>query len=940
MKSYTMHKVIVVCVIWALFFSSYVYVVNNNMIVHKKSSDKSNLIGISFSNSSQILSYWNQYQGSSEHNGYSSQNGPTVPAINWENINNSYGVGLIGDGKYLLESNPGNGSLLELNLENGGMVSQLPTTGASCGGPSGTGTLFPLATSDGVVYERLEYIYYYGLGAGCYFGDDGLVDYPSGWDIKLPQGSSQWYAVSALGYVVVDPVGSQNIEAYVLSTGSSVWSKTLVNSIGTLPTIGSAELVFGDVGTDMVTSLSLSNGSYLWNFTTDSILASYSIAYYNRSFIFGTSNGTVYDLSSTGKLLWEYHTQSTIYTTPAVYNDEVFFNSGNYLYALNITTGNMIWKTNIYGSTTTSPVVSANGYVYTSNSQGELFGVNALNGSFIWKYDLGVQLEDGFVLASNTLIVSSTNGAVYSITQGYNVKFIESGLPVGSTWYVNLSNGQSFSSTNSSISFIELNGEYNYTVSSTRKGYTGEKGSFTVNGANVNQAVTFTPISYEITFKEVGLASKTSWSVTLNGTIKSSNTNTITFQQPNGNYSYNIEKINGYTASPTSGVVIVNGTNVTENITFNLLKYRITFTETGLINSTPWSINLNGVSFSNQYINNTMTSKTNNISFQEPNGTYTFTTSSNGIYVAQPSYGTIKVEGAPINQSIVFITAHIIIFKEEGLPTGVTWHVTLNGSNMSSNSNEIKYEEPNGNYTFIIESPIYTSTVARYIANETTGEIKLNGENVTIYITYNAQYYLAISASPTNGGVVTPSSGWYNASSKVTINAVANTNYEFISWTGTGNGSYSGNESTIVLVINNPITEKANFGVLYKIMFVEEGLPTGVTWHVTLNGITEASTNNTITFMEPTGTYTYNIWNVSGYAKNVSSGELSVSKNVNEIIIVISFTPRGTTSSVASLPNLLLSGIIIAIIAIIIVVLVVYVMRKKLKKPPIQTKPN
>ncbi|MGC8673487.1 MAG: hypothetical protein ACP5TO_08350, partial [Thermoplasmata archaeon] len=73
---------------------------------------------------------------------------------------------------------------------------------------------------------------------------------------------------------------------------------------------------------------------------------------------------------------------------------------------------------------------------------------------------------------------------------------------------------------------------------------------------------------YSVNFTESGLPSGTLWSVTLNGSTETSITNTITFQEPNGSYSYTIGSINGYTASPSSGTIMLNGTNINQIINF------------------------------------------------------------------------------------------------------------------------------------------------------------------------------------------------------------------------------------------------------------------------------------------------------------------------------------------------------------------------------------
>jgi len=49
---------------------------------------------------------------------------------------------------------------------------------------------------------------------------------------------------------------------------------------------------------------------------------------------------------------------------------------------------------------------------------------------------------------------------------------------------------------------------------------------------------------------------------------ETSNTNTISFTEPNGTYSFTISPINGYSVSPSSGSITVNGVNVNQAITF------------------------------------------------------------------------------------------------------------------------------------------------------------------------------------------------------------------------------------------------------------------------------------------------------------------------------------------------------------------------------------
>ena len=76
------------------------------------------------------------------------------------------------------------------------------------------------------------------------------------------------------------------------------------------------------------------------------------------------------------------------------------------------------------------------------------------------------------------------------------------------------------------------------------------------------------PSYYNITFTESGLPSGTTWYVTLNGTTESSTTSTIVFSEINGIYTYSIANVSGYTVSPLSGSVTVQGKNATQSVTF------------------------------------------------------------------------------------------------------------------------------------------------------------------------------------------------------------------------------------------------------------------------------------------------------------------------------------------------------------------------------------
>ncbi len=238
---------------------------------------------------------------------------------------------------------------------------------------------------------------------------------------------------------------------------------------------------------------------------------------------------------------------------------------------------NTIWYVNLSNgqsfSSTTSTITfnEPNGtYTYTVATGDKEYAPSPASGTFIV---IGAQVSESVTFSSVT----------------YSVTFTESELPANTIWYVNLSNGQSFSSTTSTITFNEPNGTYTYTVATGDKEYAPSpaSGTFIVIGAPVSESITFALFTYKVIFTEGGLASGTNWSVTLNSHTKSSTTGTITFMEVNGSYSYTIANVSGYTVSPLSGHVIVNGKIASISITFtsNIPTYQNTITNSATLYS-------------------------------------------------------------------------------------------------------------------------------------------------------------------------------------------------------------------------------------------------------------------------------------------------------------------------------------------------------------------
>ncbi len=158
--------------------------------------------------------------------------------------------------------------------------------------------------------------------------------------------------------------------------------------------------------------------------------------------------------------------------------------------------------------------------------------------------------------------------------------------------------------------------------------------------------------TYKVSFNESGLPIGTNWSVTLAGVTNSTKTTALSFQEPNGTYDYTAATTDKkYAPAPAGGSIGVSGTSVNETVTFYLVTYPITFTETGLAPGTEWWVNLTGfVTDVDPWHNSTTTG----LGFDAPNGTYSFSVGPVVGYTVNLSVGSITVNGAAIQRSITF----------------------------------------------------------------------------------------------------------------------------------------------------------------------------------------------------------------------------------------------------------------------------------------------
>ena len=305
----------------------------------------------------------------------------------------------------------------------------------------------------------------------------------------------------------------------------------------------------------------------------------------------------------------------------------------------------------------------------------------------------------------------------------YNATFVETGLPSGELFQVDL-NGTLNSGT-TKVVFSVTNGTYSFRASSNGSMKINPSfGRISIQGFPVTTYIFFTiNSSYLVNFTETGLPAGYKWSLTNGAGTYSSTSQHLSLYLSNGSYPISFSAAK-YTAYPGSLVITVNGTMQSHMITFaspSTSVYNITFFESGLKRGTQWGIFFNGV---------LSTSARSLISVYEPDGYYSFTIQQITGYSSTPLGGNITVNGGNVFQNITFSTRQVILdltFILTGTNSGASWSVTVGNRTMQSSSLNITFLLPSGTYNYTISPP------KGYGANITKGTVDLT-VNKTIYI--------------------------------------------------------------------------------------------------------------------------------------------------------------------------------------------------------------
>lgn len=233
--------------------------------------------------------------------------------------------------------------------------------------------------------------------------------------------------------------------------------------------------------------------------------------------------------------------------------------------------------------------------------------------------------------------------------------------------------------------------------------------------------------------------------------------------------------------------------------------------------------------------------------------------------------------------------AYPVTFTEKGLPTGSAWSVTFGGATESSTGKTIVFVGvTNGTYAFSV------ATVAGFVASLPSGKVTVAGAAVGRTITFSTSagtYPVTFSETGlppgTNWSVTFNGKAEPSAMSSIVFVGIKNGSYAY---TIGGASAYVRSPSSGSVVVDGaPSAVSVTFAEKgtgsYTVTFTAHGLPHGLTWSVTLHGVTKTGSGGSKTFTKANGVFAFSVQSPAGYTASPSSGSVTVvGSNVDEII--------------------------------------------------------
>ena len=165
---------------------------------------------------------------------------------------------------------------------------------------------------------------------------------------------------------------------------------------------------------------------FSWIFETNGPIRS-TPAVYNETVYFGSSDGNLYAVDlGTGNRKWEFPSGAAITSSPTISEDKVFFSSRNgYLFSLFANSGKENWRFNLgrdlpyswgFDYYVSSPVIE-NKIIYIGSGNGIFYSINVDNGTVKWEFNCNSRIRSTAAIADKFVLFGDMDGRFYALNR-------------------------------------------------------------------------------------------------------------------------------------------------------------------------------------------------------------------------------------------------------------------------------------------------------------------------------------------------------------------------------------------------------------------------------------------------------------------------------------------------------------------------------------------
>jgi outer membrane protein assembly factor BamB/tRNA A-37 threonylcarbamoyl transferase component Bud32 len=155
--------------------------------------------------------------------------------------------------------------------------------------------------------------------------------------------------------------------------------------------------------------------SPLWVFDCQDEIRS-TPAVFENAVYFGSYDHSLYSVEAdSGKERWRYSTDGGLVSSPCVWNDTVFFGSEDQiLYAVYTRTGRIVWTCPTDGKIRSSPQQEYD-HIFFGSDDHQVYAVSAKSGQELWRFDGGAPMRSSPTISGEFIVFGSDDGNAYAL---------------------------------------------------------------------------------------------------------------------------------------------------------------------------------------------------------------------------------------------------------------------------------------------------------------------------------------------------------------------------------------------------------------------------------------------------------------------------------------------------------------------------------------------